>query len=475
MEDDGQRPSNSASTSDPSSSSSSTNRGAQDVPSTSSSSQVEERQEEVENNEDEDRRPEFEPPPLTTVSYRIIDTLTDEASPFIRDDTWSCAIVLITFWFFVSMTLILGVYGSINIHLSPNTSILLQPNPLFVEYLKVEELDQSKYGPVLYGFSKQPPLDVITNWSETHTVSLASYTDKEWNYYLNQGSQVNISYTVNSSSSESLILVIAQGDEGLEQWLEDPSYPNITLSWNIIHGSGTIQQEIWQSSTYYIAVGNLNSDNVEVEITVEISAVLYNTSEAYHKCFLIEGTCNLKLFFPSGNVAVLTSPGPEMGVPSNGWYVRLSYGPRWITYIVGIGGMTLLMMLAFNFLSKLQCSRTDGGFHVREPIAERTPLLTNKDDDLLSWGSSYDSVSNDEEDLEESLAAGSSEVKMVKDGDNNPRRLCAICFDAPRDCFFLPCGHCAACFTCGTRIVELDGNCPICRRKMKKVRRIYTV
>ncbi|KAK6943126.1 protein of unknown function DUF4793 [Dillenia turbinata] len=473
MEDNGQRPSNSASTSDPSSSSS-TNRDSVDIPSTSSSSQVEEEEEEVENNEDEDRRPEFEPPPFTRVTYRIIDTLTDEVSPFIRDDVWSCAIVIITFWFFVSMTLILGVYGSINIQLSPNTSILLQPNPFFVEYLKVEELDQSKYGPVLYGFSEPPPLDVIANWSETLNVSLPSYSDKEWNYYLNWGSQVNISYTVKSSGSESLILVIAQGDEGLEEWLEDPSYPNITLSWNIIHGSGTIQQKIWQSSTYYVAVGNLNPGNVEVQLTVEISAVLYNTSEAYYKCSLIEGMCSFKLFFPSGNVAVLASPGPEMGVPSNGCNVRLSYGPRWITYIAGVGGMTVLMMLAFNFLSKLQCSRADGGFHVREVITERTPLLTNKDD-LSSWGSSYDSVSNDEEDLEEFLAAGSSEGKMVKDGDNNPRRLCAICFDAPRDCFFLPCGHCAACFTCGTRIVELGGSCPICRRKMKKVRMIYTV
>ena len=37
----------------------------------------------------------------------------------------------------VSMTLILGVYGSVNTRLGPNCSLLLQPNPLFVKYLKV--------------------------------------------------------------------------------------------------------------------------------------------------------------------------------------------------------------------------------------------------------------------------------------------------------------------------------------------------
>lgn len=107
--------------------------------------------------------------------------------------------------------------------------------------------------------------------------------------------------------------------------------------------------------------------------------------------------------------------------------------------------------------------------------SERTPLLSNKDDDLSSWGSSYDTVSQDDEELEPQ-AIGSLGPRTTKDGEfRNTRRLCAICFDAPRDCFFLPCGHCVACFACGTRIAEAAGACPICRRHMKKVRKIFTV
>lgn len=34
---------------------------------------------------------------------------------------------------------------------------------------------------------------------------------------------------------------IIAGSEGFAQWLEDPSYPNTTLSWNIIHGT-----EMWK-------------------------------------------------------------------------------------------------------------------------------------------------------------------------------------------------------------------------------------
>ncbi|XAR50838.1 Ubiquitin--protein ligase [Bertholletia excelsa] len=402
----------------------------------------------------------------------------DETPAMIKDDTWSCIVVVLTFWFFVSMTLILGVYGSVNMQLGPNTSVLISPNPLFVEYVKVEQVDDAKAGPILYGFYEDPPCDVVKTWSETHVTSLLSGFHKEWIYILNVGSRINISYSVDSLSSSSIILVIAEGSEGYAQWLEDPSYPNTTLSWNIVHGSGMIQQKIFRSTSYYVAVGNLNSEEVKVQLNLTVKAVQYNTTEAYYNCALSHGACHLKMFFPKGNAAVLTSPGPEQGTASNEWYVKLSYGPRWITYVVGIGVMTVLMLLAFHFLNNFHYNREEGTrFQFGETRTERVPLLAQKDDDLSSWGSSYDSVSQDEEDLEEGLLVGSLEGKALKDGEynNNIRRLCAICFDAPRDCFFLPCGHCVACFACGARIAELAGTCPICRRNMKKVRRIFTV
>ena len=91
---------------------------------------------------------------------------------------------------------------------------------------------------MLYGFHKDPPLDVVTSWSETHKTTLFSRNHKasllalicclfssllvlvdsvnflvqqEWIYFLNEGSQVNVSYDVNSPSSSSLVFVIAQG------------------------------------------------------------------------------------------------------------------------------------------------------------------------------------------------------------------------------------------------------------------------
>ncbi|KAJ6746948.1 E3 UBIQUITIN-PROTEIN LIGASE APD1-RELATED [Salix koriyanagi] len=394
----------------------------------------------------------------------------------IRDCTWYCVVLVFTFCVFVSMTLILGVYGAMRLSLGPKCSILLQPNPIFVQSIKVEQLYDTNPGLMLYGFSKPPQLDVVQTWSSTLNFSVLAGFHKDFVYFLNEGSQINISYRVNSPSS-SVFLVIAQGIEGLSQWLEDPTYPNTTLSWNVIQGSGFVQQGIFKSASYYIAVGNLNSEKIEVQLALRVRSFQYNTTEAYYKCTFSDGKCSLNIMFPNGNVAVLNSFGPEEGSESDEWNVKVSYVPRWTTYIAGIGGTTVLILAAFNFLKKFQCDREDGTrLLFGEVEAERAPLLSCKDDDLSSLGSSYDSVSNNEEDLEDFLAAGSMEGKS-RDGenDNNTCRLCAICFDAPRECFFLPCGHCVACFACGTRIAEADSTCPVCSRNLKKVRKIFTV
>ncbi|KAA8543732.1 hypothetical protein F0562_022091 [Nyssa sinensis] len=385
------------------------------------------------------------------VSYRLSISISDATSTNMRDDVWSCLIVLVTFWFFAaSMTLILGFYGSENLPLGPNCSRLIKANPFFVQSIKVQEIDESKHGPMLYGFYEPPPLDVELKWSETHIAFIQSSFHKEWQYFLNKGSEIDISYSVKSPSSAPLSLIIAQGRESLVEWIEDPSYPNTTLSWNIIHGNG----------------------EVEVQLNFTIKSFLYNTTWPYYKCSLGHQLCSLKLFLLRPSAAVLTSPGPEQGVPYSDGYVKLSYGPRWITYFVGSGATTVLILLALRICNMFQLISGDRtGLQAGEMESERAPLLSPKDDDLLSWGSSYDSLSHEEEEVDEWLAVASLDGRLLKEGESNSnsRRLCVICFDAQRDCFFLPCGHCATCFTCGTRIAEEAGACPICCRTMKKV------
>ncbi|KAL5580743.1 hypothetical protein UlMin_013185 [Ulmus minor] len=411
------------------------------------------------------------------LSYRVSGRISEETE--VRDEVWSCLVVLVTFWFFASMTLILGFYGSSNLLLGPNCSRLIRTNPFFVRSIQVQELEEIKPGPVLYGFHEPPPLDVEIAWTETHNTFVPSTFHKEWIYFFNNGSKIDISFSVKTPNSPPLLLVIAKGRQTLVEWIEDPSYPNTTLSWNIIHGSGKIMQEIFQSSNYYIAVGNLNSEEVEVELEFTINSWLYNTARSFYQCNLGNRLCILKLSL-GAKVAVLTSPGHNEDTPDDHWYVKLSYGPQWLVYFIGSGLMSVIILLAFRFCNMfLNRGEHRIQFEPQEGASERAPLLLSKDDDVSSWGSSYDSVSNDEEDLEGWQVVSSSEGRPMNEGEstsnNNPGRNCVICFNSPRDCFFLPCGHCAACVTCGKRIAEEIGSCPICRRKMKKVRKIFTV
>ncbi|XP_042945709.1 E3 ubiquitin-protein ligase APD1-like isoform X3 [Carya illinoinensis] len=473
----------------PSSSSAIRRESSVNATSSSSSSQVRVAADYRDQHQLQFRHPGLEPQQIGT-SYRgnANPLAFDDASTVIGDDAWSCIIVLLTFWFFVSMTLILGVYGPANLSLGPNCSLLLQPNPIFVQYIKVEELNESAVGPMLYGFYKTPPLDSVTTWSETRNVSIQVDSHQVWVYFLNEGSQINISYSVNSPSS-SVFLIIAEAGtlQGMKALLNGlrtlhiqiPPYrgTSFMVRWKF-EGNGMITQEIFKPSSYYVALGNLNTEKVEVLLNLRVEAYLFNTTESYYKCTFTGGLCGLDILFPNGNAAVLTSPSTEQGKTSNEWHVKLSYGPRWATYIVGIGGMSMLMFSAFHFLNKFQLTHERRrGIQYGEVGSERAPLLSYKDDDLSSWGSSYDSLSHDEDDIEDFLALGAPGGKSLGDGENsnNTRRLCAICFDAPRDCFFLPCGHCVACFACGTRIAEAAGTCPVCHRNMKKVRMIFTV
>ncbi|KAJ7964188.1 RING/U-box superfamily protein [Quillaja saponaria] len=416
---------------------------------------------------------------LPRLFYSVNISIADVPFSGLRDDVWSCLVALVTFWFFAaSMTLILGLYGSVNLQLGPNCSCLIEINPIFVKSIKVDEIDERKPGPMLYGFDKIPPMNVKTTWTETHNELILANFHKEWIYFLNSGSELDIFYRVKSPSSSPLSLVIAKGREDIVEWIEDPSYPNTTLSWNIIYGTGKIEHRISKSSNYYIAVGNLNTDDVEVELKFTVNALLYNTTRAHQNCSLGNSLCSLNFVLLGSSVAVLTSPGPMEGTSHEEWFVRLSYGPRWLTYFVGSGMMTALIFLAFRLCNLFQTtSENRPEFQPVHSVSERTPLLPNKDDDLSSWGSSYESFSRDEEDLAELLAVNNVEGNSTKEGNlnNNLRSLCVICCNSPRDCFFLPCGHSAACFTCATRLAEEPETCPICCRKLKKVRKIFTV
>ncbi|EJW73140.1 hypothetical protein WUBG_15954 [Wuchereria bancrofti] len=50
---------------------------------------------------------------------------------------------------------------------------------------------------------------------------------------------------------------------------------------------------------------------------------------------------------------------------------------------------------------------------------------------------------------------------------------CRICMNSKVNCVIYTCGHMSMCFECATETWHLNGECPICRKKIEDVIKIY--
>lgn len=74
-------------------------------------------------------------------------------------------------------------------------------------------------------------------------------------------------------------------------------------------------------------------------------------------------------------------------------------------------------------------------------VNERAPILTPSKQ--ASYGT------NEEDDVDDSEGSSSSSEELYD------AKLCVICYDEQRNCFFVPCGHCATCYDCAQRSQNL--------------------
>ncbi|CAK9143995.1 unnamed protein product [Ilex paraguariensis] len=118
--------------------------------------------------------------------------------------------------------------------------------------------------------------------------------------------------------------------------------------------------------------------------------------------------------------------------------------------------VVMVVALVLKFLGSLRGDTT-----IEQVIATETDRLLPKEATSFSYGTS-------EED-EESGNCNNSSSEDLYDG-----KICVICYDEPRDCFFIPCGHCATCYVCAQRIMDGERKaCPVCRKFINKVRKLF--
>ncbi|XWS24152.1 hypothetical protein CRYUN_Cryun28dG0076000 [Craigia yunnanensis] len=130
-----------------------------------------------------------------------------------------------------------------------------------------------------------------------------------------------------------------------------------------------------------------------------------------------------------------------------------------------VGFFIIIILLVLKYLGGCGSETTVADTAAREIPrgTETNPILPEKPV-RLNYGTTA------EEDNGAETVSSSSSSKELYDA-----KLSVICYDDQRNCFFVPCGHCATCYDCAQRIMEEDNKMrPICRRLIHKVRRLFS-
>lgn len=98
--------------------------------------------------------------------------------------------------------------------------------------------------------------------------------------------------------------------------------------------------------------------------------------------------------------------------------------------------LVIIVALILKFLEECDWNRAEGDTEERET----SPLQPAK-----AVSATYGTC---QEDLESGNCSSGSSEEDLYDG-----KICVICYDEPRNCFFVPCGHCATCYVCAQRYV----------------------
>ncbi|OAY22999.1 E3 ubiquitin-protein ligase APD2 isoform X2 [Manihot esculenta] len=369
-------------------------------------------------------------------------------------ESWGRLLGPLTLWICVSVTLRYGYYADRQMLLGPSSSRLMKASSVFVE--QVEVRDDDKKGVILYGFYEKPELIVETNWSLSDYMIVAPYSRKGFSVWLNKGSRIRMRWETQTTILNQLQVVLIKGERKYETLLPtlttSPDALNLSKPLNGKDAEYTIQED----DKYYLGLVNTNPKSIIMNIAVNVTAKLYDVSKARNMCSTIKGSCRLMLPFPKAQYVVVTTPdNGDLG----GWYIELSFVARVITYIAILGFIIFIILLVLKYLGTCDSEGNMADTEARQ-VSETEPILPEKPVPFT-----YGTNEKDEDD-------GSSSTSSE---DLYDAKLCVICYDEQRNCFFVPCGHCATCYECAQRIIEGEGKiCPICRRLIYKVRRLFT-
>ncbi|RDX68038.1 Death-associated inhibitor of apoptosis 1, partial [Mucuna pruriens] len=384
------------------------------------------------------------------------------------DHSFSCIalfFLFLCFCFAVSVTLRYGYYGDSTILLGPASSRLMKASSLFVKQLRVSNKDNNQV--ILHSFNEKPKLSSQTTWTASNFFLVEAHKSKGISLWLNKGSTIHMRWEAHTSSSlNQLHGMVIKGEKkfGLLQ----PKQTNFSIAIAVRETVNGKEAEymIEEDDRYDIGVLNMNARNIILTMEVNVSAKVYDTTKAKKMCSIANGSCRLSFVFPNTHYVILTATNNGDG----GSYVEITLVARVLTYILLLGFFMIVVYLILKFLGVYDGS--DQNSHVTVNVTYRTSNVvatqTETEPLMPAETNRFSYGTNAEDDKEDSGASSSSSEELYDE------KLCCICYDEQRNSFFVPCGHCATCYECAQRIVDGESKvCPICRRLIHKVRRLY--
>lgn len=338
---------------------------------------------------------------------------------------------------FAVSALIADWYSTQTFVLPPNSSVLFEPSPWLV-YAMQTQVIHGQVGPALHGFAATPILGSEASWHELHDIVVASDYTEAFVSWLNKGSSLNVTCLIKQTGSFNIVVRVLEEHKTTQAWMQDFGQ----LSELQCHQTTdeVLEYTIPRDGNYSIVVDNIDEQSVEIFLGVEVHAMLYSTDMSVYLCNPYPKACSLQISLFGSRVAVLSTPDDYQG---KSWEATLTYKIRWFTLATALGCLFLIASMAFEIVSHLQ-SRASSERHHENRLEEQVEL---PDEDV---------------------------VDALEDSEDHG--FCAICVDARKDSFFIPCGHSATCLTCGLKLTsEGGGTCPICKEEIEVVKQMFLV
>ncbi|GMI86478.1 hypothetical protein like AT4G24204 [Hibiscus trionum] len=173
-------------------------------------------------------------------------------------------------------------------------------------------------------------------------------------------------------------------------------------------------------------------------------------------CSLLDAMNQLKLHRDDSRSVTLSSEDDQVD-----WCDAFGFFARFVAYISILAVMVVIILLIVKYLMESGDESGDS-----EDVAVTAAATESETDPLCPEKAIPITYGTCEDDVETGSCSSGEDLYDA--------RICIICYDEQRNCFFVPCGHCATCYDCAQRIYEEENKvCPVCRRIIGKVRKLF--